>query len=593
MELTNRQWRALAHALPYYFPSSPESEVGPAGVSYDSSSTQRAEFEQYVVPRARKAFQEAVEAWMGSRAEDRTTQSPVDAVEAVMAYLFGRAAIFSTSAPPTVPACAAAPLTVRELHLLRLYHRKQEQYEYVHSNQQQLLQASQTAVRALQAAAQAVSTDERVEEGKGGDLLDSARESLLWLGGAHRVTAGGPCLSSLEDLPATVPSAAGAGVGFTSALASVPYPSPAAVNSGSPFAGSRVPPSLTVVNRCAGCGEVDGDLLVCTQCGEVRHEACGGPHPPERSRVDGSLPSVNICRSCARALNLSSSSSSLRSSTSSSERAELDKYFDSEGETESSLSGFVVHSSDDEEDDDTEVSSSRSTRSQSPSSGGHGDSDEAREVARRGKAAAKGAHRQAGHAPMPNTKGRNKLAKRQAHRRSRYSSDGEEEEEPPRRQDKRRRNEEVRDSTAVSTREDEASSSLSDASSSGKRQQCKLHSLRGRTCAPMATRKPTAVGQQRNKGGEDAAPLSTQEKHSMQDEQDELTMLGIAADAKPAKNANTTLTKRFATSTSSADASCARLQPPQRAVESKKSFKSGRRSVVNIASSSSSSDSSD
>lgn len=40
--------------------------------------------------------------------------------------------------------------------------------------------------------------------------------------------------------------------------------------------------ALACMHVCEGCQEAGGDLFRCTQCYSVRHEICGGPHPPER-----------------------------------------------------------------------------------------------------------------------------------------------------------------------------------------------------------------------------------------------------------------------------------------------------------------------
>ncbi|KPA74176.1 hypothetical protein ABB37_09437 [Leptomonas pyrrhocoris] len=595
MDLTNRQWRALAQAFPYYFSTSPDGLDAPAEEASGGNSTKRAAFTQYIVPRASKAFPKEVAAWAEAYAKGKNMQSPVDAVEAIMAHLFGRAALFATSTPPAMPTWAVAQLTARELQLLGLYHRKQEQYEYMHGIQQQLREASQAAARMLQTALSAVAAG-GVEESRDGGLLDSTRESLLWLGGASQGTVVGRHPPSLEDLLTDTRAAtATATGGFTSALANLPYTAPKPNNTGSSFAGSAVPPPLIVVNHCAGCGEVDGDLLVCTQCGEVRHEACGGPHPPERSRVDGRLPSVNMCRACAKALNLSSSSSSLRSSTSSSERAELEDYFDSEEETDSSLSGFVVHSSDEEDEEGEGDAAGASSRSRSDVS--HDDADADEGEARPGKTASNGHQRQTGHAPVTDAKRHDNDTegkKRPQRRGESSSSSSDEEEGSPRRRDKRRRKEVAKRSSTASIGEDAAPLSSRSASPSKKppqqQQQCSGNSPPDRTRAPSATNKPPVSDARKKKRAESATPLSSQERRRAQDEQDELTTLGIRPDAMPSKRVNATVTKKSNSSHSTANAPHASSQPPQRqpAVGAKKS---GRRSVVNAASSSSSSSS--
>lgn len=391
-ELSNRQLRALAQACPFYPPAEMHGADRPAGfTSSDAASPPAPSHEEWlreVVPRVAKTFPDSIQAYQ-QRVDTLVKGGVVDepdscsssrsaaAVDAVLQFFFTAASsMLPSQATPRAKRCAKAarcfaeagltPLTARELQLLRLYQRKQEQYAYAMGTQHQLLAASQFAVQTLQsasapvlaAAGDGIALISASQRGTEESLMASARESTSLLGDARPSSAW------------AAPS--GAAPTFTSILARVPYAAPrahqAATGSVSnttalaehnrdgasheqPRSGHQ-PPPLTIVHRCAGCQEVGGDLLVCTQCGEVRHEACGGPHPPEPSSVDGRMPTVNVCRRCAKELNLSSSSSSLRSSTSSSERAALDEYFSADSDSESSLSGFIVHTSEDEGSDD-------------------------------------------------------------------------------------------------------------------------------------------------------------------------------------------------------------------------------------------------
>lgn len=153
---------------------------------------------------------------------------------------------------------------------------------------------------------------------------------------------------------------------------------------------------------CEVCLEGDGDLFQCAHCQGIRHEACGGPHPPptparssrqdtqlsgkgkgggrkganleededeeekgNRGKVGGKTstsPRLMLCKDCRGAMqlsgddrshNTSSSCSSLRSSTSTDEREELGSLLDTDDD-DSSLSGFIVPTSEDEDEEEEE-----------------------------------------------------------------------------------------------------------------------------------------------------------------------------------------------------------------------------------------------
>ncbi|KAG5476502.1 hypothetical protein LSCM1_04214 [Leishmania martiniquensis] len=418
--LSNRQWRALAQAYPFYLADDAGTEdtagdrtldrhAGPTqSESAASSISSVAEFVQCVVPRVAKVFPEELQAYErggeggGAQAHpngnDLGPASPcsvAEAVDALLVYLFGCATSALSKWPLTkqrrtfASACFApliAPLSCSEQQLLGLYHRKQEQYTYVLRAQQYLLAASQLAVQTLQDVSGPILAD--APRGRGVSQ-QGVREALTLSNCAHSLFTAAPQTASWPPPPAHAaasdngtsacaadfaPPARAPGAGrtngcstiplFTRVLSSAPNAShppevlaaaalpvgDSGAISASPRYRTSAAPSLIVTNRCAGCQDAGGDLLLCTQCGEVRHEACGGPHPPQPHRVDGRTATVNMCKRCAKELNLSSSSSSLRSTTSSSERAELDEYFGFDDDA-SSLSGFIVNSSDEEEED--------------------------------------------------------------------------------------------------------------------------------------------------------------------------------------------------------------------------------------------------
>lgn len=102
---------------------------------------------------------------------------------------------------------------------------------------------------------------------------------------------------------------------------------------------------------CEVCLEPGSDLYRCVQCQGLRHEACGGPHPPSSyspSAPNAEAPPLMLCKDCSKALALTSSSSSLRSSTSTDEREELGSLLDDDDDDDS-LSGFIARSSEDDD----------------------------------------------------------------------------------------------------------------------------------------------------------------------------------------------------------------------------------------------------
>ncbi|GET89565.1 hypothetical protein, conserved [Leishmania tarentolae] len=392
------------------------TESEPADASLSSSE----EFVQYVVPRVAKVFPDELQAYEQCNGCGRqpdhskgdglccaSAPSASEAVDALLMYLFDctTSALSQGSSVEQTRACASAcfsslitPLSRREQQLLGLYHRKQEQYIYVLSTQRQLLAASQLAVQTLQGVSGPMLTYTQggaSASRRGGEenLTVSTRNSAVFLGNqnlssrpppSHATVSGdGTCFSAVQvALSSRAPAASSASScdvsrAFGREQATLPYErhpqempaaealpvngsSVAGTRGGSRFCDAPTAPAslLAAMSRCAGCHEVGGDLLLCPQCEEVRHEACGGPHPPEPSKTDKKMPTMSVCKRCAKELNLSSSSSSLRSTTSSSERAELDEYFNSDDES-SSLSGFIVNTSDDEvEDDDQSVDDS-------------------------------------------------------------------------------------------------------------------------------------------------------------------------------------------------------------------------------------------
>lgn len=600
-EVTNRQWRALAQALPFFIPApavSPHISKG-EGKAPQPHAPDRRDFVENVLSRTASAFPEEVRAYQEAHGDRIASPSVLlDAAEALLTYAFGCSVLCPSqtlSSPLPMPSCSFSPLTAREVQLLRLYHRKQEQYAELFDAQQRLRGTMLTAVRSLQAAVQSVAE----RDGENMSLIDSTRESLQWLGASQGVAA-----AALQPLTTPAPQ-----TGFTSALASLPYTGFSAPTSAAGAGHTAAPgassdaagPALMIVHRCVGCGEVGGDLLVCTQCGEVRHEACGGPHPPERSRVDGSLPSINVCRRCAKELNLSSSSSSLRSSTSSSERAALDEYFDSEDDSDSSLSGFVVHSSDVEEEEDEEENSEESRR-------GSGPEDES---ADKRKSRVGGEEKRYRH-------------RRRIHSGSEGSESSEEEEEVkeemlahrlgkrPRKEEKKTtaalmkhqksqsQRRKARSSSSSSSSEDEASSA-SPATPPAKRRlthtapKSKTTSLHptpssASSASPSAARRTQAAEsplkhrKEEKKRRKENSPPSTQDRRRMLDEEDELKMLGIRSTPEARSNG-----KQMKTAAAPSNSTLSSPQASQRATTPSKQQSGGRRSVVNVASSSSSS----
>nr|CCD16084.1 unnamed protein product [Trypanosoma congolense IL3000] len=106
---------------------------------------------------------------------------------------------------------------------------------------------------------------------------------------------------------------------------------------------------------CVECNEPGGDLFRCHHCHSLRHERCGGP------RIGSEY---CFCKKCYRHFGFNSSSTSLRSSTSTDERLQLNECDD-----DTSLSGFIVLTSDeDEENEDKRNSPKRKRLDRSSSS---------------------------------------------------------------------------------------------------------------------------------------------------------------------------------------------------------------------------------
>jgi len=103
---------------------------------------------------------------------------------------------------------------------------------------------------------------------------------------------------SFQPLP---PSTAGGTAAPSTSLP--PPPPPVRVEE------AAVAPAAPLEWICEGCLESGADMYRCSQCQGLRHEACGGPHPPDR-QADRNAPVLLLCRACSRALQLTSSSSS-------------------------------------------------------------------------------------------------------------------------------------------------------------------------------------------------------------------------------------------------------------------------------------------
>lgn len=155
-----------------------------------------------------------------------------------------------------------------------------------------------------------------------------------------------PSSSSSYSAPSAVNSAVRGGEGKGSRDGGVPPHEPDTFSVSPRDGGKRNSPWLMQAVVCEECGEVGGELFRCRRCSCVKHEACGGPHPVSCAPVNGRDGSVEgLCRGCRKEINLSSgSSSSMHSSTSSEERRQVDAYFGRGGDGGSST---------DSEDDDS------------------------------------------------------------------------------------------------------------------------------------------------------------------------------------------------------------------------------------------------
>ncbi|PBJ74785.1 hypothetical protein BCY84_12131 [Trypanosoma cruzi cruzi] len=410
LELTPRQWRALATVYHLYvannradcrttagrlaFDGVSAGDVSGAGNKTDGGVGRRGgdaadreeekavQWVEGVLPLLQRAFPEEMLAGVKRRQEpdgsgarkrrrvERWQQLIPDALDAFLSDVLS---------PPLSSRSLTRPsLTANEGTLLRLLNKEQQLadrcYQQHVALRDRVLREAQTLIRL---AAEGTNDDgnrllgKETEKNWGDDgaerLFTGHKEGLM---GRERknerscaVTTGGSLVKSesttdlLESEDATggillspTSEALGTEVKSVSAAKNITTMKTVTMNA---TATTSLPVAAAIELTCAGCGEQGGELFQCRHCNLLRHEACDGP----KAESD-----TGFCAICSHELGLSFSSGGLRSSTSTEEREGLDE------DDLSSLSGFVVHSSDVSEDSlTTSLSSSSSSSSSSPS----------------------------------------------------------------------------------------------------------------------------------------------------------------------------------------------------------------------------------
>ncbi|RNF00020.1 hypothetical protein TraAM80_07848 [Trypanosoma rangeli] len=393
-ELTPRQWRALATVYHLYVASwrgdggatarqSACDTVRPTDVGGEEEE-EAVQWVEGVLPFLQRAFPEEELTGTGRRRGDHDTsgrkgrhvgrwrQCIPTALDAFLAELL---------APPASPSLrdATGPaLTANERTLLRLLNKEQRLADRCYQRHMALLERVRREGQALiRLAAECAGDDEQkfsssrteMSSGGGAEASFPARVDGPVKGARKRGRApGGDYGQSPEgvmraDLPSdrevegAVSPATTAAPSEEEAQQGAPSKTITAARKLTDGATATVTttvpsllpaPAAMVYLTCAGCGEQGGEIFQCRHCHSLRHEVCDGP------RLDSE---TGLCVACSHELGLSLSSS-LRSSTSTEEREAL-----SEDDT-SSLSGFIVHSSEASESDSTAPSSSSVTSSE-------------------------------------------------------------------------------------------------------------------------------------------------------------------------------------------------------------------------------------
>ncbi|RNF13937.1 uncharacterized protein Tco025E_06020 [Trypanosoma conorhini] len=356
LELTPRQWRAIAAVYHLYAASGGDAASSCGAVQ--PAEAEAAQWAEGVLPLLQRAFPAEALAAAGrrhgqhgdngrhGRRTERWRQLVPSALDAFLAELL---------LPPSSPSSrgAAAPaLTANERTLLRLLNKEQRLADRFCQRHAALLGRVRRGGQALlRWAAEDASDDEeasfgaRADRSSGGGAEASfparAEASARRAGKRGREPGGEELAGAMSPATSAAPEEEvmqGAAANTTTAVnrpttaRKPPSPLPA--------------PAAMISLTCAGCGEEGGEMFQCRHCHSLRHEACDGP------RLDSE---IGLCVACSHELGLSSSGS-LRSSTSTEEREAL-----SEDDT-SSLSGFIVRSSEASES----ASASSSSSSTSP-----------------------------------------------------------------------------------------------------------------------------------------------------------------------------------------------------------------------------------
>ncbi|ESL08476.1 hypothetical protein TRSC58_03821 [Trypanosoma rangeli SC58] len=391
-ELTPRQWRALATVYHLYVAScrgdggatarhSVCDAVRPTGVGGEEEE-EAVQWVKGVLPLLQRAFPEEELAGTGRRRGDHDTSGRKERQvgrwrRCIPTALDGfLAELLSPPASPSLRDATGPALTANERTLLRLLNKEQRLADRCYQRHMALLERMRREGQTLIRLAEEFASDDeqkfsraRTEMSSGGGAVASfpARVDGPVRGVRKRRRApGGDSGQSPEgvmraDLPsdrevegAVSPATPAAseeevqqGAAPKTITAARKLTDEVTVTAAATVP-SLLPPAAMVYLTCAGCGEQGGEIFQCRHCHSLRHEACDGP------RLDSE---TGLCVACLHELGLSLSGS-LRSSTSTEEREAL-----SEDNT-SSLSGFIVRSSEASESASTTPSSSSVTSSE-------------------------------------------------------------------------------------------------------------------------------------------------------------------------------------------------------------------------------------
>eukprot|EP00796_Vickermania_ingenoplastis_P003956 gene3956-2819_t len=400
------QWKALSLAYPLYVTALSNKDEGQLEALVRT-------FLEDAIPRIRSAFRlpDSDDTDAESKQNDGREawrQAVPRAVDELLGHLFG---LESLSAATT--AVLGRPLDASEITLLHIIHKERERVDryynlYLLAEEELKVFREELGLHRHQIGASAAPTSKGSAQKEGHATVEISKvdgEMYPWKytplppNTALEKKEGQRSFSGVEQqsinsavLPPSSLPAAGAlsasrgladQIRNSGAILKHSRPPPVLSPMMEPRSTSRIPDSKPVAAQedkvkteliCEECLEPGDDLYCCSHCRGLRHEACGGPHPPSSYKSTGGEPPLMLCKSCAKAMELTSSSSSLRSSTSTDEREELGSLLDEDDD--SSMSGFIASSTEEDEDEGATTDDRESMESHRSSAGAPVSEDE-------------------------------------------------------------------------------------------------------------------------------------------------------------------------------------------------------------------------